>query len=50
MEEQEKSILVCLSPAPSNRAIIHAAAGMRHDEDELLVALYALSLRSFLTS
>ena len=41
MQSQEKSVLFCLSPAPSNRMIIQAAADMfRGGGDAKLIALF----------
>ena len=41
MQSNDKSVLFCLSPAPSNRMIIRAAADMfREDSDAKLVALF----------
>ena len=40
MPSHEGSFLICLSPAPSNRAIIEAASGMHRREGAALVALF----------
>ena len=40
MPSHDGSILICLSPAPSNRIIIEAAAGMHRSKDAALIALF----------
>lgn len=40
MPSHDGSILICLSPAPSNRVIIEAAAGLHRSKDAALIALF----------